>query len=189
MMPSWFQTGTPSAFVGFRHLISSTTSGSACLIRSRTWASVSPRQSPSSSMILSMVFEGLSDMIKRSQMFGIGSPEHEKRLIQHVSFEVRPDQLDACIEFYELLGFRRVTAPEKLAGFVTWLEREGDQFHLLQLPETSHMNAGHAAVSLGDDYEATQTRLRDARHQVDDHEEYWGSPRSFARDPAGNLVE
>ena len=50
------------------------------------------------------------------------------------------------------------------------------------------MNAGHAAVPLGDDYGATQTRLRDAGHQVDDYEEYC-SPRSFARDPAGNLVE
>jgi catechol 2,3-dioxygenase-like lactoylglutathione lyase family enzyme len=110
-------------------------------------------------------------------------------VIQHVSFEVMPDQLDACIEFYELLGFTRVTTPEKLADFVTWLERDGDQFHLLQLPVTSHMNAGHAAVPLADDYEATQTRLRDAGHQVDDHEEYWGSPRSFVRDPAGNLLE
>jgi catechol 2,3-dioxygenase-like lactoylglutathione lyase family enzyme len=112
-----------------------------------------------------------------------------KRLIHHVSFEVNPDQLDACIQFYERLGFRRVTAPKKLAHFVTWLERDGDQIHLLQLPETSHMNAGHAAVSLGDDYDATQTRLRGAGHQVDDAEALWGSPRSFVRDPAGNLVE
>ena len=110
-------------------------------------------------------------------------------MIQHVSFEVRPEQLDACIEFYELLGFRRVTAPERLADHVTWLERDGDQFHLLQLPETSHMNAGHAAVPLGDDYEATQSRLRAAGHRVDDREQYWGSPRSFTRDPAGNLIE
>jgi hypothetical protein len=57
-------------------------------------------------------------------------------LIQHLSFEVKPDQLDACIEFYELLGFRRVTTPKELAEFVTWLERKGDQFHLLQLPDT-----------------------------------------------------
>jgi catechol 2,3-dioxygenase-like lactoylglutathione lyase family enzyme len=110
-------------------------------------------------------------------------------LIHHVSFEVRPDQLDACIEFYELLGFRRVTAPRGLADHVAWLERGGDHVHLLQLPEPSHMNLGHAAVPLDDDYEATQTRLRDAGHQVDDHEEYWGSPRSFVRDPAGNRVE
>jgi catechol 2,3-dioxygenase-like lactoylglutathione lyase family enzyme len=82
-----------------------------------------------------------------------------------------------------------VTAPKKLAHFVTWLERDGEQIHLLQLPETSHMNAGHAGVPLGDDYDATQTRLRDAGHQVDDAAEQWGSPRSFVRDPAGNLVE
>ena len=78
---------------------------------------------------------------------------------------------------------------DKLASFVTWLERDGHQFHLLQLPETSHMAAGHAAVPLGDRYEATQKSLRDTGHQVDDHEEYWGSPRSFVRDPGGNLVE
>ena len=110
-------------------------------------------------------------------------------MIQHVSFEVGPGQVDACVAFYELLGFRRVVTPEKLAHFVTWLERDGDQFHLLELPEPSHMNAGHAAVPLGDDYEAAQARLREAGHQVDDHEEYWGSPRSFTPDPAGNLVE
>lgn len=110
-------------------------------------------------------------------------------MIQHVSFEVTPDRLDACIAFYELLGFQRVETPEKLAHFVTWLERDGHQFHLLQLPETTHMAAGHAAVPLGGDYEATQTRLREAGHTVEDHPEYWGSPRSFARDPAGNLVE
>jgi hypothetical protein len=75
-----------------------------------------------------------------------------RAVIQHVSFEIKPHQLDACIEFYELLGFRRVTAPKKLAHYVAWLERDGHQFHLLQLPETSHMNAGHAAVPLGDDY-------------------------------------
>ena len=110
-------------------------------------------------------------------------------MIQHVSFEVKPDQLEACIEFYELIGFRHVTTPEKLAHFVTWLERDGDQFHLIQLPEASHMNAGHAAVPIGDDYDAAQERLRAAGHQVDEHEQYWGSRRSFVRDPAGNLIE
>ena len=40
------------------------------------------------------------------------------------------------------------------------------------------MNAGHEAVPLGDDYEATQARRRAAGHQVDEHDEHWGSPRS-----------
>src|SRR3954451_10374777 len=111
------------------------------------------------------------------------------RVIQHVSFEVKPDQLDACVDFYELLGFQQVTAPEKLAHFVTWAERDGHQVHVPRLRETSRMAPGHAAVPLGDEYEPTQERLRAAGHQVDDHEEYWGSPRSFVRDPAGNLIE
>jgi catechol 2,3-dioxygenase-like lactoylglutathione lyase family enzyme len=110
-------------------------------------------------------------------------------VIQHVSFEVTPEKLDACVEFYELLGFRRVAAPEKLAPSVAWLERDGDQFHLLQRSDSSHMEAGHAAVALGNAYDATLARLRDAGHHVDDRERHWGSPRSFVRDPAGNLVE
>jgi catechol 2,3-dioxygenase-like lactoylglutathione lyase family enzyme len=134
-------------------------------------------------------FASVLEAIKHGAERAAPALRSQLSLIQHVAFEVKPDQLDASIEFYELLGFRRVTAPKELAGFVTWLERDGDQFHLIRLPETSHLNAGHAAVPLGDHYEATKTRLRDAGHQVDDQEELWGSPRSFARDPAGNLVE
>src|SRR5207237_2579340 len=48
MIPSCDQTGTP------RHFHSSTTSGSACLMRLRTRASVSPRQSLSSLILASI---------------------------------------------------------------------------------------------------------------------------------------
>src|SRR6184192_2840138 len=41
-MPSWDQTGTPSGREGFFHFTSSTTPGSASLIRVRSWASLSP---------------------------------------------------------------------------------------------------------------------------------------------------
>ena len=51
MIPRCSHTGTPDiAFDGFLHFTSSTTSGSASLMRLRTRASVSPRQSPSLSM-------------------------------------------------------------------------------------------------------------------------------------------
>src|SRR5205809_228112 len=46
-MPPWDQTGVPG-FVGFTHFHSSTISGSASCMISRTFASVFPRQSPSS---------------------------------------------------------------------------------------------------------------------------------------------
>src|SRR3954451_14586615 len=52
IMPSRYQTGTP------RHFHSSTTSGTACLMSSRTLASVSPRQSPSSWILASMRRDG-----------------------------------------------------------------------------------------------------------------------------------
>ena len=48
------------AFDGFRHFTSSTTSGSACLMRLRTRASVSPRQSLSSLILASISPEGES---------------------------------------------------------------------------------------------------------------------------------
>src|SRR4249920_696423 len=52
MIPACDHTGTP------RHFHSSTTSGSACLMRLRTRASVSPRQSPSSLIRASICREG-----------------------------------------------------------------------------------------------------------------------------------
>src|SRR2546421_3476626 len=55
MIPSCDQTGTPL------HFHSSTTSGSACLMRIRTRASVSLRQSLSSLILASISLEGESD--------------------------------------------------------------------------------------------------------------------------------
>src|SRR5438445_6009636 len=54
MMPACSHTGTPL------HFHSSTTSGSACLMRSRTRASISPRQSSSSLILASISREGES---------------------------------------------------------------------------------------------------------------------------------
>src|SRR3954452_14302611 len=59
MMPACDHTGTPRiAFDGFLHFTSSTTSGSACLMRLRTRASVSPRQSLSAAILASISWEG-----------------------------------------------------------------------------------------------------------------------------------
>jgi hypothetical protein len=40
-------------------------------------------------------------------------------MLQHVSIEVRSDDVDACVRFYSLIGFREVDPPEALraAGF------------------------------------------------------------------------
>src|SRR5450432_227520 len=52
MMPAYSQTGTP------RHFHSSTTAGSACLMRARTCASILPRQSPNSLILASISRDG-----------------------------------------------------------------------------------------------------------------------------------
>src|ERR1700686_5024338 len=57
MIPSRDQTGTP------RHFHSSTTSGSACLMRARTWESVLPLQSSSSLILASISRDGDSPWV------------------------------------------------------------------------------------------------------------------------------
>jgi catechol 2,3-dioxygenase-like lactoylglutathione lyase family enzyme len=108
-------------------------------------------------------------------------------MIQHVTREVESAQLDACITFYEALGFRRVATPEPLAGRFVWLQLGPTQLHLAV---TRHpvVQSGHIAIVL-EPYEPSLARLRAAGHAVQARREHWGSPRAYVHDPAGNLVE
>jgi catechol 2,3-dioxygenase-like lactoylglutathione lyase family enzyme len=108
--------------------------------------------------------------------------------LQHVSVEVEPGQVAACVAFYELLGFRPVDPPPSLADRAAWVERAGTQIHLMRRDDPVHLPAGHFAVVV-DDYEPTLDRLREAGFDPEPRQEHWGAPRSFVRDPAGNRVE
>ena len=108
-------------------------------------------------------------------------------MIQHVTREIQPEQLDPCVRFYRLLGFEQVPEPSGLAGRVVWVERHGSQIHLQPRPD-ARRESGHVGV-LVDPYAAVIERLREAGHEVEPRTEYWGSPRAYVRDPAGNLVE
>jgi catechol 2,3-dioxygenase-like lactoylglutathione lyase family enzyme len=112
-------------------------------------------------------------------------------MIQHVTRQIRPSALDPCVDFYAHLGFEVVPAPPGIAGRATWLERaRGEcttQIHLMPAAD-AQPERGHIGIVV-DDYEATVAQLRDAGHEVAPRREHWGSPRSYARDPAGNLVE
>jgi catechol 2,3-dioxygenase-like lactoylglutathione lyase family enzyme len=108
-------------------------------------------------------------------------------MIQHVTRQIPPAALPACVAFYSLLGFAEVQPPPGVAGRATWLERAGTQIHLMPTPE-ARPEAGHVAVVL-DDYAAGLERLGATGHEVEPRREHWGSPRSYVRDPAGNLVE
>ncbi len=108
-------------------------------------------------------------------------------MLQHVTQQVPPSQVDACIAFYELLGFERTRAPEGIAERAVWLQRGSGQIHLMPTPD-AESRSGHVGVVV-EDYEPTLRALRCAGHDVQPRREHWGSPRAYVRDPAGNLIE
>jgi catechol 2,3-dioxygenase-like lactoylglutathione lyase family enzyme len=113
-------------------------------------------------------------------------------MIQHVTREIPPAQLDACLDFYALLGFRPVEMPASLAARAVWLEPAGTtepavQLHLMPAPD-ARPGAGHVAFVIAD-YDGVIERLRSAGHEVEPRREHWGAPRSYVRDPALNVVE
>jgi catechol 2,3-dioxygenase-like lactoylglutathione lyase family enzyme len=109
-------------------------------------------------------------------------------VVQHVTWEVRPQVVEPCIAFYELLGFRRVEPPPTLRDRAAWVERDGTQVHLLFVEEPTTLPHGHVAVVV-DDYDAAFAALERAGHAPERRRQHWGSPRLYVRDPAGNLVE
>jgi catechol 2,3-dioxygenase-like lactoylglutathione lyase family enzyme len=110
-------------------------------------------------------------------------------MLQHVTIELTEEQVDACVRFYELLGFLRVDPPESIAGRATWVERDGTQVHLMPVGEPAVPASGHHAVLLGADYDGVIERLRDAGFDPEPRKEHWGAKRSFVRNPAGHRVE
>jgi catechol 2,3-dioxygenase-like lactoylglutathione lyase family enzyme len=109
-------------------------------------------------------------------------------MLQHVAIEVRSDDVDACVRFYGLIGFRQVDPPESLRDRATWVEREGTQVHLMLAGDPVVPPSGHHAV-LVEDYDATLARLLEAGFDPEPRDEHWGCPRSFVRNPAGHRVE
>jgi catechol 2,3-dioxygenase-like lactoylglutathione lyase family enzyme len=109
-------------------------------------------------------------------------------MLQHVTLEVRSDDVDACLAFWALLGFERMEPPPLLRDRFTWVEREGTQIHLMPFEDPNTTVNGHAAVVV-EDYEPTLAALRDRGFELRAGSNAWGAPRTFTRDPAGNLVE
>ena len=109
-------------------------------------------------------------------------------MLHHVSLEIAPEEVERTIEFFGLLGFQRVPAPDSIAPFVTWLESATTQIHLIHTPEPTTPALGHPAVVAGD-FEPAVARLRDAGFQVEEADELWGERRSFAVLPGGQRVE
>jgi catechol 2,3-dioxygenase-like lactoylglutathione lyase family enzyme len=109
-------------------------------------------------------------------------------VLQHVTLEVAPSDVERSVEFWELLGFRRVEPPPALARTFTWLEREGTQIHLERNETPTVPQHGHAAAVVGD-FEQTVGRLREAGFEVRPGREHWGAARAKALAPVGHQVE
>jgi catechol 2,3-dioxygenase-like lactoylglutathione lyase family enzyme len=109
-------------------------------------------------------------------------------MLHHVSLEVPQADIERSIEFWSKLGFDQVTAPDAIAGYVTWLERDDNQVHFIHTPEPTVPSLGHPAV-VAPDFDATVERLRSAGFEVHEAQELWGQPRAFAVMPGGQKVE
>ena len=109
-------------------------------------------------------------------------------MIHHVSIEVPAGEVDRMVTFWELIGFAHVEAPPEIAEYVTWLERDANQVHLIHTDEPAVPVLGHTAV-VAPDFAETTGRLREAGFEVQDARELWGEPRAFAVGPAGHKVE
>jgi catechol 2,3-dioxygenase-like lactoylglutathione lyase family enzyme len=109
-------------------------------------------------------------------------------VLQHVSIEVPPAEIDRAIEFWSLVGFERVESPEALGGYVTWLERDGTQVHLIHTDAATAPVLGHAAIVV-DGFAATVERVAAAGFEVEESRRLWGARRAFAITPGGHRVE
>ena len=109
-------------------------------------------------------------------------------MLHHVSLEIAPDDVERTVEFFGLLGFERIAAPDPIAPFVTWLEAGTTQVHLIHTPEPTTPTLGHPAV-VASDFDSTVSGLRDAGFQVEEADELWGERRGFAVLPGGQRVE
>jgi catechol 2,3-dioxygenase-like lactoylglutathione lyase family enzyme len=109
-------------------------------------------------------------------------------VLHHVSLEVPEDEVARMVRFWALLGFERTEPPEPIAPYVTWLEREGTQIHLIHSDSATVPALGHAAV-VAPDFERAAADLRKAGFEVSDARELWGESRAFAIAPGGHRVE
>src|SRR3546814_4706920 len=96
-MPAWSHTGTPPGFDGFCHLTDSSTSGSAAWISARSFASMSPRQSPSPLIFASIASAAIasSSHLLAGQRRGLLHPVGERRLVDLVflmDMEIRSEE-------------------------------------------------------------------------------------------------
>lgn len=110
-------------------------------------------------------------------------------MIHHIGLEIRPSDLEACITFWQLLGWDQVPRPEGVdAEHGAWLERGGFQIHLQGREQPIVPPDGHPAL-VDPAIDRTAERLAAAGFEVSERRQHWGARRIFTRCPAGHRVE
>jgi catechol 2,3-dioxygenase-like lactoylglutathione lyase family enzyme len=109
-------------------------------------------------------------------------------MLQHVTLEVAPADIERSVEFWTLLGFAEVGPPSELAAAFIWLQREGTQIHLMRTESPTVPPHGHAAVVVPDFARAVE-RLGEHGFEVTPGREHWGAARAKALAPGGHQVE
>ena len=105
-----------------------------------------------------------------------------------MTLELRRDQLEECVRFYELLGFTRVEPPPSLADRAAWMQSGATQVHLMWVDSPVALPRGHVAVVI-DSYDADATRRGRRGRRDRDEGGVCDAPRAYVGDPAGNLME
>jgi hypothetical protein len=108
--------------------------------------------------------------------------------VHHVSLEVQPSDADRVIEMFELLGFTQLPEPEVFQGNVKWLESGTTQVHLILSEAATVPILGHVAV-VTPEFDSTDASLREARFEVEEHQQLWGARRNFVVGPGNLRVE
>ncbi len=109
-------------------------------------------------------------------------------MLQHVTLEVSPADIERSVEFWQLLGFHQVEPPTVLAETFVWVEREGTQIHLERNESPIVPPHGHAAVVVAD-FDRAVRALGENGFEVAAGREHWGAPRAKAVAPGGHRVE
>jgi len=109
-------------------------------------------------------------------------------VIHHVALEVRAGDADAEVLFWGLLGFTEVAVPSSLAARARWVERGGQQIHVLYADDPVIAPQGHVAI-VAEPYDETVARLHAGGHDAAPRAAHWGAARTQVRTPAGHRVE
>jgi len=109
-------------------------------------------------------------------------------VIHHVTLESTAELIPAEVDFWGILGFREVPAPDGAGDGTVWLESGGSQVHLLRTGDPVVPPSAHPAVVVTG-FEGVFDRLVEAGHPVEMRTSLWGAPRAKATSPGGHLVE